>query len=472
MPEIPFGVVRPRLFTDNQLAVIHEAAVAILLDNCIEVKHARACEAAARAGLRVIGNRIRLERAVIEEFVTHYLSTGKEQAAPSEPPSADITLNVHRYPQHVHDLATDAIKPFTTAALIEATKLIDVLTESGVRGAAPGIPADVPGDLEHLLQYKISAQYCREAKRSMVIRNARMLPYAMEMTEALDCPLRGFGIYVVTPFRLGGEFLDVLMAKESGLTYVTVHNMTSVGAAVPIRLPDALAFAAAEVIGCAIVLRKITSLEVDWSLRVCPIDMRSLAFSLGSPEEILFQLATDEVNAFYHGRAPGPPACTLHTQAKLPNPQAGSELMAQMTFAALCGTRSFGGAGALSVDEIFSAEQLLLDCEMRDHTSRLVRGIDPNCDAAGALAEATQGIAEGTFAGLDSTAALARQIYWSPRLFERRSLGGWLNTGQQDLHRQVKDMVHTYIAQHNYELEPGLLHKLDAIYARAYRELA
>jgi len=471
LPDVPFGVSRPQLFTEDQLRRIHEAAVTILIENGIRVNHAAAREAAARAGLRVAGDRVLLERSVINEFVAASMAEGKVQPWRPAPLSADIVLDVHRYPQNVHVLATDEIAPFTTETLIEATKLVDTLAERGVRGYAPGIPADVPSDLEQLLQYKIAAQYCRDGKHHVEIRNARMLPYAMEMAEVLGNPVHGFDTYVVTPLRLNNEFLDVLMADGSGLTYVTVNDMTSVGATTPIRVPDALALAAAEVIGCAIILREITPLEIHWSVRVCPIDMHSMALSLGSPEEILFQLAGDEVNAFYHGYEPWPPGGNLHSQAKLPDAQAAAERMAQMTFGVLCGSRSFGGAGTLSLDEVFSAEQLMIDCEMRDHVARLIRGIDPECDPVAAAAEAALGVKEG-FLGLDTTAMLARQVYWAPRLFERRALAGWERAGQPSLRRQAKDMAHEQLKRFNYELESELLRKIEAIYARAYSELA
>ncbi len=471
MSEVPFGVARPRLFTAQQCQQMHEAAVRILVEHGIRVNHAGAQEAATRAGLRVAGDRVLVERARIEEFVAASQAAGKARPA-SAPPTDEIRIGVHHYPQNVHLLDTDDTAPFTTERLIEATKFVDTLAERGVNGYAPGVPMDVPGDLEQLLQYKIAAQYCRQGRRQVEIRNARMLPYAMEMAEVLGDPVRGFPIYVVTPLELDDEFLDLFLAKDLGLSYVQVSNMTSVGATTPIRVPEALALAAAEILGCAIILQAITSLEVRWGLRVCPIDMRSLAFSLGSPEEILFQLANDELNAWYHGQEPGPPMCILHTQAKRPNPQATSERMCQMTFAALCGTRSFGGGGAISLDEIFSPEQLLLDCELRDHVTRLLRGIDPECDPAAAAAEVNLGLEEGGFVGLDSTAQLARGLYWTPRLFERRALGAWERAGRPSLHDQAKEMVRTQLAGYNYELEPDLSRRIEAIYARAVRELA
>jgi len=227
----------------------------------------------------------------------------------------------------------------------------------------------------------------------------------------------------------------------------------------------------AEVVGAGIVAREAIRLPIEWSVRVCPFDPRAMTLGLGSPEELLFQWASEEVNAFYRGHELGPPAGALHTQAKLPGLQAAAERMSQLLSGALFGARLFGGAGRLSLDEVFSAEQLVIDCELRDHVQRLIAGIDGDCDAAACAAEVEAGLEDG-FLGLETTARAYRTSYWLPTIFERRSVAEWLATKGADLSLRAKEIVRESIRQHRYELEPELRRELERIYARAQRELA
>jgi hypothetical protein len=46
-----------------------------------------------------------------------------------------------------------------------------------------------------------------------------------------------------------------------------------------------------------------------------------------------------------------------------------------MALGAFLGARHFSCAGTLSLDEIFSPVQLLVDCEMRDWVQRAIQGV-------------------------------------------------------------------------------------------------
>ena len=61
--------------------------------------------------------------------------------------------------------------------------------------------------------------------------------------------------------------------------------------------------------------------------------------------------------------------------AKVPDCQSAAEKAAIMTAGAFLGARHFCCAGTLSLDEIFSPEQLLVDCEIRDWVQRGARGL-------------------------------------------------------------------------------------------------
>ena len=472
MPNRALHVPRPRLLSPEQLDRIDESAACILSEIGLHVRSEEALAAARRAGLRLEGDRVHPDRAVFDEFIAH---TRAHQPTPDPDSDAqgdpELVLTVCQYATHRHDPDTDAILPYTTEALIEAAKFVDTMASRAVIGKAPGCPMDAPPDLQALLQYKIGALYCRHGRGPVEIRSPRAMPYIMDLAEALGRPYLQQAVYVVSPLTLGGDSFDCALAGRDRLESIWVSNMSSAGASAPIRIADALALAVAEVVGSAIVAREVTGLPVEWSVRVCPLDFQTLALSQGSPEELLFQWAFEEVNAFYHGLEPRPQHGSLHTQAKLPGTQAAAEKMALLLPGALLGARTFTGAGRLSLDEVFSAEQLLIDCEMRDYVQRLVSGLDTDCDPEACVAEVAAGLADG-FLSLESTAHTYRRVHWLPQLFERRALSGWSGAGSPDLRAQAKDLVRRQLQQHDYELEPDLRREVERIYQQAERELS
>lgn len=462
---------RPALLTSDQLQQIHEAAVRILSEIGLRVRSPEALEAARRGGLRVKDDRTYPDRTAIEEFISHTRAQSAQEGPVEAEPAPEIRLGICQYAHHLHDTETDELLPASAERLIEAAKFTDTLASRGVMGKSPGLPVDVPPDLQCIVQYRIGALYCRHGRGPVEVRSVRALPYIMEMAEVLGHPMRSQAIYVVSPLTLGGDSFEIARAGRKQLESVWVSDMMSVGATGPIRMADALALAAAEVIGGAIVAREVTGLRVEWSIRICPFDLRAMALSLGSPEELILQWAFEEVNAFYHGRPAGPPNGSLHSQAKVPDAQSSAERMTIMLTAALFGTRVFVGGGRLSLDEVFSPEQLVIDCEMRDHVQALIAGIDGDCDPGAAVAEVAAGLKDG-FLGLDSTVRSYRSVYWRPHLFERRTLGEWLAAGSPDFRRSAREMVRELGRRHDYELEPDLRGELDRIYTRAEKELA
>jgi len=483
---------RPALLTEDRLASIHQAALRILQNTGLRLRSPEAADALGRAasplarpgrpapisgtgsqpvsGLRLEADRVLFDPKLVDDFVAETRAQHSGRGTVAEP-DPHITLGVCQYATHLHDLQTDEIVPATADRLTEAAKFLDTLAPFGVIGKTPGTPMDAPADLQPLLKYKIQALHCRLGKGPVELASPRATPFIMDMAEALGHPVTSADVYVVSPLTLGGDSLNCALAGKSRLKSLWVSNMSSLGATAPIRLGDALALGVAEVVGAAIVAREAVGLPVEWSIRVCPFDPRAMALTLGGPEELLLQWANEEVNAWYHGRPVGPPGGSLHSQAKLPDQQAAAERMAIMATHALFGTRLFVGIGRLSLDEVFSAEQAIIDLEIRDHVQRLISGLEVDCDPEACAAEVAAGVADG-FLALDSTVTTYQHTYWRPRLFWRGMLAEWQRTGAPDLRRRAQEMVRHQLKQWDYHLEPDLRREVERIYAHAEKQLS
>ena len=470
----PFRLTRPALFSARELERIEGAALRILEQVGIGVAHPELAARAKRQGFRLEGGRVRLARGQVARFLEEARGgkpAPRRQPAPKETEPARLTMGVSIYPQSVHDPATDQVAPFTAARLVEATKLVDMLGERGLQPGVPGCPVDVPPALQVVRQYRIGAENLRGWRGPVDAKALESLPYVMEMSEALGQPLRGLPVYVFSPLKLAGESLSAVMALEERLHSVHVGSMPAAGATAPVRPAEAFASATAEVVGSALILGECIKPEVHWSVGVDPFDLRGMAMSFGSPESLLFQMASSEVNAYLHGRPWWPAAGNVHTLAKLPGEQAAAEKASIMTVGALLGARGFGSAGTLSLDEVFSPVQLLVDLEIKDHVERLLRGLDTALDVEACVQDVQEGVGRG-FVGLDRTLDQYQRAYWHPRLFERRFLGPWQAASCPTLSRQAQQMAQELVARHDYELAPDLRAEIERIYRRAERELA
>jgi trimethylamine--corrinoid protein Co-methyltransferase len=453
---------------------IHMQAKRVLQHTGIEVRQPELQTRLKAAGLRLAGDRVFFEPAVVDEYVDEMrrrIESG--QRGPKAPDDGRLLLRVSSYPLNIHDLDTDSVVPATTQNLIEMTKLIDSLAEDGVEGAPPGIPTDVLPDLQPLAQYRIAALTARQGATPVDPTSAKTVGFLLDMAEVMDRPIHGLPVYMPTPLRLAGESLDVVLAcvAQNRLSSVWVGSMPCTGTSAPIQPFGGLVLSAAELIGGMIAMRILTDLPVFFSANIFPADMRHGAMVFGSPENMLFQMLGQDFNRFYGwegGQGPG----NIHNMAKLPDGQSASEKAAIMTLGAFLGERQFDCAGTLSLDEIFSPEQLLLDCEIRNWVQRAVQGVHMGEeDVPDWLVEIQQGIQRG-FMGLDSTLDHYKEQTWYPQRFTRAAIGDWNTRGRPTLSQTLRNEVRRRIGSHQFALEAGKAKAIEDIYAAAEKAVS
>jgi trimethylamine:corrinoid methyltransferase-like protein len=133
------------------------------------------------------------------------------------------------------------------------------------------------------------------------------------------------------------------------------------------------------------------------------------------------------------------------------------------------GTRRFSGVGGLCLDEVFSAEQFLVDCEIRDHVQRLVDGIEFGDEMYDWVEQVQKGV-DDNFLTIDSTLDRYRQVYWFPRLFDR---GAWAGPGHNGTQRQrdyARATVRKRLARHDYELDAYKRSEIYRVWRRAVED--
>ena len=466
-----FSLYRDDLLSQEDMQSIHETALDILHEVGLAVFRDDLRETAQRAGLRVREDRVFFEPQVVEE----YLTERRRRAAKDPPLPRDddykLYIGASQYCHHVHEIKSDKVVPFTTDLLIEVTKFVDTLAERGVGSSPPGCPLDVAPELQRLAQFRIGAENLRSGSwNPMTDSPPQMVAYIFAMAEVMGRPVRQLPVHLVSPLRLAGQSLDVALHFQEQIECIHIGNMPAAGASAPILPFGALAQSAAEVLGSFVVLSIATDTTIDFQMRVLPFDLRATAMVMGTPETFLYDLAIWEMNDFYgyqrhHDRGSG----RINTMASFPGSQAAAERASLMAVGALLGARGFG-AGVLRLDEVFSPEQLLIDCEIKDHVQRLLQGLtveEGNYDWVDMVRKGS----EGDFMSLDSTLDNYQQSYWYSRLFER-TLPGWRDVDPEIMHNRALELYHESLDRYDYELDPQRRNELDHIWEQAVQSLA
>jgi hypothetical protein len=427
-------------FTRDDIRRMHQAALEALHQIGLGVDNATALERLAAAGARVEGGRAHLAPEFVEEQLAQIRlnrdgasgrirsdaradqevrQTGKADEAGQEVP---LTLSVGDMCQYYHRPFAEGesespIELMSTEDLIEATKLITSMADAGLGGYVPGVPRDVPSQLQAILEYRIGAEFGPRVTLD-TLNPPEALPFIFEMADALGDPMEGGGMFTVSPLRLSGYEFDVAVRHAARWKRFWVTTYPMVGATAPVRLRSAWVLSIAEAIGGAITLHTVgEGKPVYVSIGMFPFDLRTFAAVGGMPECAWMYWASAQVTRYYDPAAGY--SMMIGTQAKRPGVQAGYEKAMAGVFGVLTGCNDLHYVGVMSFDDIFSPEQMVLDCELRDMLQQLRGGIPPQ-DPEEWLRDIQEGVGQG-YVAADTTLDHYRDTYWFPQLFDRTS---------------------------------------------------
>lgn len=401
------------------------------------------------------------------DVVEHYAEEIRASAGPP-PAEADPTdFAIFNGGVHCYYLDADSgeTRPFTTESLIKHTKFILQLGEEGIYyGGVPGYPQDVPPRIQLLTSYYIRCLYVRHPGSQGLATSLDEMRYNIEIAKALG-EKHVFGVEPLSPLRFIGGSVDALMEfHEPGMGAV-LDTMPIMGITAPMDWHAGWAQSVAENVGGYALLRLCGVEDVYPTFRLFLPNMATGMAYFTSPKHVLALLTRRKVREFFG----------LHTDwgelllvaSKAPDEQAAAEKMAGCLAGAFHGFRYLEGAGALYLDEIFSAQQLLIDIEIRDYVKSMLADLPPS--HADALAEVRAGVESGCYLSAESTLTRFDEFGWRPRLFDISTRAGW--SGRSVLERASKPSVEEKAAQYRYELGGEKRQKLENIMEEARREL-
>lgn len=451
--------------TAEDIQLIHEKALDLVAKVGLRVPHEPTLRRiAGQRGVSIAGDTVRFGPDLVQAAID-------AQRYPDEIVDRDFAVNCGAYEMYVTDLETGAIRSATYHDLVDLTKLAHSL---GMTGSAPVRPLDLPPLLQELAMYKVSWEYSDRRPGGIFDANPISTPmaadYVHEMAQAAD-KFFSLGLWIVSPFVATREELEIIEHCQGRGLPLWVATMPVAGTTAPIHMPGAYVQSVAELLaGLALIYLLADGAPVYCSIidsiRAYPFDMRYASFVYGSPEDLLATLLQIQLNHFY-----GIPvvAKSLLTTSKLPDAHAAAEKSAHTLAAALAGARIFTCAGLLAVDEIFSAEQLVIDHEIVQYVERVCQGyvLSEETLALDTIAEVGPG---GNFLRHTSTRMHYRKATWDPTLFTHTSLRQWQGGGSPLVADRAREMARQLIAAHDYEMPAEQRRELEIIYQRGARE--
>jgi len=428
----PFQILSPA-----EVSAIHRNVLRILREIGMEIQHAGLLGVLAEHGLEVdlAAQRVRFPTPLVEQFLSESEQHDWENATPRVGASAGV------YHGRFHDPETGQLETWTEDSLAYYFALARALPHIG--GALMlGSRLPCPAPLEPLYERFYCWKYGASEGSSIYLDET--CPYLYDLyqvrAEQLSRPIQEVfhaTVYLIPALKLGQhEAYQVAYFRERGLR-VGIGDMFALGANAPVTLAGAVTLNIAE----QIALRMLDwawfgtrRLRLGGSLSV--MDMRTMIYPYGRPEMALANLMMAQMARHYGAAYSGHAGLS---DAKQPSVESGAQkaLTALPTLLA-CGSLSVD-AGLLSIDEICSPVQLVLDGEFISALKHLARPFRVDDESIGfeTICEAGPG---GQYLDKDHTVQFLRSEHWQPAIWSREMLHPWLAGDRQidlDKARQV-----------------------------------
>jgi len=463
---------------------IYDRALEVLKDIGIEVDHAEALKRISRnktTGVTIKGNRVYLAPSVVSQ---HLKTPGERRKEKRDEfgnrEKEEFKAVAGGYSFDVYDSDAGRVRPATMRDLIDLLKLCD---SYDLAGPVPVVPQDIPIPMRNIATHRYAWEYSRYQTGRVYdgIEEARII---YDMHKVVPGASFRLTVCIVNPLKVSKEDLDVVVhfidmvdpqVRIIPLGY-GMHGMTH-----PMSIGGSHIMSLAEKVGTFIVLKLIRpDMNVAGELHAGffgPIDFRNCNYSYGNPTTAFFYMT----NRILHGLANGLtaekirfPSVGLVTGSCEPDEQAAIEKASTGLVMGLLGTRNFAGLGNLCVDDIFSAEQLVIDMEIVDFIEKVVESYSlPQhlLDMEGVMESIQRAVEKNEgFLTDENTVRLLRNIYKPMKLFEHMKLHSWMKDGKP-LRAKALAIVEDRIRNHDYRVDEKARRELETIYKRAEKVL-
>lgn len=456
---------RPSLippWASSDLEKILDDALAVLEKIGIECTHQGARERLAGwGGVSFAGDRVHFAREQVKDHLA------KQRASIGEAPDEDdavLSMGGCWAGLNYCDPESQEVRPASSREAAQMARLWDA---RGTSGVVPLMPGDVPPELVTLAAERIALENSRCLGGSLTVIDPEEVRFLIDMNAAAGRRYELVEQVGISPLKLNALGLDtaLLFLDNPDVEVSLTGSIPMAGATCALDPRSAVVQSAAERIALEILCSVLGMAGEGMAIRVEPFDLQYLAIVFGSPEWCLYRALVLQMTE-YLAVAPARNGM-FRSVAKRPDAQAACERTASVLWQALLGVRHFGAVGQLSVDEVFSPQQAVIDREILGYVQRVIEGLelDPGrCDAVQLI---RQGLEEGTFIGLADTASRCREFYYSPDIFRHWNVGRWRAEGEPSVLAEAWARAKEEISHSTFRLDDDRQREVSKIYAKA-----
>jgi len=469
-----------KVFSEDQIAAIHEAALTILENQGMRVLLEEARRTYARGGALVDESTlmVRIDRGLVaaslatapREITLHAKDPertmpifGKHVAfAPTSGPPNVMDTKGGRRAGTFHDFCN-------MVKLCQSFEVIHLLG-GGVE------PQDVPIQFRHLettramltLSDKIPKIYSRGSGQIQDNFELIRIAYGLSEEQFRARPYTTTIINTNSPLQLDIPMANGILEFAAAGQVLIITPFTLAGAMAPVTIAGALTLAHAEALA-GLVLAQIVraGAPVVYGSFTSNVDMKSGSPAFGTPEYVKSSFGAGQLARFL-----GLPWRSSNaTASNTPDAQAAYE--AQMSlWGALMGGCNYmlHAAGWLESGLTTSYEKFILDVEMLQMFAEVFQPVGATAEdlALDAVAEVGPG---GHFFGCAHTMARYRTAFYTPLVSDWRNFGQWTEGGSHTATERASQIWQDTLARYQPpERDPAIIEALDAFVARRTAE--
>ncbi|MFH1566418.1 MAG: trimethylamine methyltransferase family protein [Gemmatimonadota bacterium] len=437
------------------LEAVAASALRLLEEIGVDCRHPAARQRLEEWGAVATGDRVRFPAARVRRHLEQVVRVG--EPAGTEP---EFALGGCWACLFYCDPETQQVRP---AASAEAAQMARLWDARGLSGVVPLVPGDVPPALVTLAAERLALRNSRGLGGGLTATDPEEIRVLRDMNLAAGRRYRLMTQVGISPLKLNAEALEagLQFLGDPGVEVSLAGAIPMAGATCPLDPRAAVAQSLAEELALDVLKVALGQPGGGLGLRVEPFDFQYATIVFGSPEWCLYRALVLQLLLHLTGRPVR--QGSFRSTAKQPDEQAAAERAASALWQALLGVRRFGAVGQLSVDEVFSPQQAVLDREILRYVARVARGLDagPGGDPV-TLVRA--GVEAGSFAGLPETAEGFREIYDFPDIFRHWNAGRWRSEGGRSVLEEAWSRARAEIGASTYHLEPDAARRVEEAY--------
>lgn len=408
-----------------------------------------------------------------KEKIAAFFEARKPELRDSQKRTHDqITIGGQWHSWYLCDPETNLPRPASYQEAVDMAQLAEALGCG--RGPIPVAPEKISPRLHTMECERLALLHTRGMGGCLTATDPEEIKTLIQMYEAAGRRYLLALEPMISPLRLNPEVMNIYFDWQDNpnLDFSIFTPIPMAGATAPLVFPAALVQVLAEALALDYIFYHLSDgkQQEAFSLRLDPFDMRDSNIAFGSPEWCLCKQAIVELwneligGSFVSGM--------FRTNSRTVDAQALMERTTSFLWQVELGIRHFSAVGQLSVDEVYSPVQAVIDAELAKYGNRLLKGLDDIWfEEQDSIEIINEGAFGHSFLESDSTADYFRDMFDFSRISDTNNYSTWESSGRPSLERSAWNKAVSIISENRFTLEEDRAREINSLFTRFQNKL-